>query len=227
MTAARRIVLASTNPHKVRELAEMLGGSELGGPFEVSAASELGEPPPVVEDAPTFAGNAGRKAHAIAAWLSAGGRVGASDLVLADDSGLCVDALDGGPGVHSARFAGPAATDAENNAKLVRELRRLDITRSSAHYACALCLVRVDLAPLVMESGAGEAIELRAGAIVRGRCDGEVRIEARGSGGFGYDPHFWLTDGRTMAELLPDEKARIGHRGDALRRLVTVLPALS
>ncbi len=203
-----RVVVASGNRHKVAELRDMIGRAVPGA--EVLSMKELGEPPEVEESADSFAGNATLKAQGIAAWLRALGEPGAT-LVLADDSGICVDALDGAPGVHSARFAGEPSDDAANNARLARELTTRGLSRSGARYECVLALVRVDGQPI-------------AGSTVRqffGRWPVEVRVEARGDGGFGYDPHAWLPGhDRTVAELEPEEKARLSHRGAAMAELV-------
>lgn len=124
---------------------------------------------------------------------------------LADDSGVCCAALDGAPGVHSARFAGPNATDAQNNAELVNRLRGK--TDRSAHYTCVLVALRFasDPDPLITEA----------------RWPGSIIDVPRGANGFGYDPHFWLTDLRcSAAELEPAHKNRISHRGRALAQLL-------
>jgi XTP/dITP diphosphohydrolase len=146
-----------------------------------------------VENALVKARNASRHAHLPA---------------LADDSGICVAALDGEPGVHSARFAGEPKSDQRNNAKLVALLRGQADRR--AHYYCVVVLVRHadDPEPLIAE----------------GRWHGEVIDHPRGEGGFGYDPYFLLPDlGRTAAELEPHEKHAVSHRGKALRRLLALL----
>ena len=184
MSGARRLVLASGNQHKVGELARLVAAAGL--PLRVEAAGELGALPAIVEDAPTFLGNALLKARGFAEWLVGRGVAGDA-LVLADDSGLCVDALGGAPGVYSARFAGPGAGDRANNARLVEALAAIGLDRSPAHYVCVLALVRVDGGAL---PGAAEGARW-----FEGRMDGEVRAAARGGGGFGYDPHFWIDGG--------------------------------
>lgn len=205
---SRTLWIAGTNPHKVGELTAMLTG--LRGVVPIGVAS-LGHPPGIAETAADFTGNALLKARGTAAFLAGRGIDGA-DRVLADDSGICVDALDGEPGVRSARFARPEAGDAENNAMLVARLAALGLTDSPAHYTCVLALVRVD--------GQGEPL------VVEGRCDGTVRAQARGTEGFGYDPHFWIDAGaRTFAELAPAEKAARSHRGAAVRALLAAAPA--
>ncbi len=191
----KRFVLASSNPGKVREFGELLAPLEL----EVVPQGELGiadaeEPHATfVENALAKARHASRHAHLPA---------------LADDSGICVAALDGEPGVHSARFAGEPRSETRNNEKLVRLLAGQPDRR--AHYYCVIVLVRhaEDPEPLIAE----------------GRWPGEVIAAPRGASGFGYDPHFLLPDlGRTAAELSPEEKHAVSHRGKALRRLLVLL----
>jgi len=190
-----QIVLASANAGKLREFHTLLADTGL----EVIGQGELGIEA-ADEPHPTFIENALAKAR------HASARSGLP--ALADDSGLCVAALGGEPGVRSARFAGPGATDAANNAEL---LRRLESVRDrQAHYVCVLVAVRApqDPEPLVADA----------------RWHGEIPSEGRGSSGFGYDPLFLLpTHGRTAAELTREEKNRISHRGMALRILVQQL----
>ncbi|HXF68088.1 MAG TPA: RdgB/HAM1 family non-canonical purine NTP pyrophosphatase [Burkholderiales bacterium] len=200
----RRLVLASGNPGKLREFRQML--APLG--IEVVPQSELGIAE-AHEPHGTFVENALAKArHAsLHSGLPA----------FADDSGICVEALDGAPGVYSARFAasppGAAAPAREeqdrlNNEKLVALLRGRADRR--AHYYCVIVLVRHagDPEPLIAE----------------GRWHGEVVAEPRGANGFGYDPHFLVPElGRTAAELAPEEKNALSHRGQAMRRLVELL----
>jgi XTP/dITP diphosphohydrolase len=189
-----RLVLATRNAHKVRELAGLLPGHEL-----VALPDEVELPP---EDGETFAENALGKARAAASALGTP--------AIADDSGIEAAALDGRPGVRSARFAGPEATDAENLMKLMQEAP----VGSALAYVCAIAYVDPS-------SGAEEVVE--------GRCTGTLDPHPRGGGGFGYDPAFLPDDapgdpGRTMAELSPEEKASISHRGRAARALLEVLP---
>ncbi len=191
----KRLVLASSNPGKLRELRELL--APLG--IEVVPQAALGVPD-AAEPHATFVENALAKARNAArhAKLPA----------LADDSGICVAVLNGEPGVHSARFAGEPKSDQRNNAKLVQLLAGNPDRR--AHYYCVVVLVRHadDPEPLIAE----------------GRWHGEVIDAPRGDGGFGYDPHFLLPDlGRTAAELEPHEKHAVSHRGKALRRLFALL----
>jgi XTP/dITP diphosphohydrolase len=197
----RRLVLASSNPGKLREFRQML--STLG--VEVVPQSELG-----ITDAGephgTFVENALAKARHAAA------RAGLP--AFADDSGICVKALGGAPGVRSARYAdAPAGArrdeqDGLNNGKLIAALAGNSDRR--AHYYCVIVLVRhaEDPEPLIAE----------------GRWQGEIVAAPRGEGGFGYDPHFLLPGlGRTAAELMPDEKNAISHRGQAMQRLVEMI----
>jgi XTP/dITP diphosphohydrolase len=186
-----QLVLATRNADKAREFAALLA------PHEVQALSSDVELPP--ETGATFADNALGKARAAA---TATGRP-----AIADDSGIEAAALGGAPGVHSARYAGDDATDAENLAKLLREAP----AGSALAYVCALA--HVDPA-----TGAERVFE--------GRCTGRLAAQPRGTGGFGYDPAFVPDegeDGRTMAELSPAEKDAISHRGRAARALLAWL----
>ncbi len=182
-----RLVLASRNGHKLREFARLLDGIDLE---PLAAGIEL---PPETGD--SFEANARLKAHAAAA---AGG-----EWVIADDSGIEAEALGGAPGIYSARYAGPGATDAENLAKL-----RANVPPGSAlRYVCAV----------VVAGPAG------AEHVVVGTCTGTMAPEPRGAGGFGYDPVFVPDDGdgtRAMAELSDAEKDAISHRGRAARALM-------
>jgi XTP/dITP diphosphohydrolase len=198
------LVVATTNRGKLEELRTLLAGL----PVEVRAVAEvLRDPPHVVEDGATFADNAVTKAKTIAHATMM--------LTLADDSGLEVDVLDGRPGVRSARFAHPRATDAENNAALLAALDALgdppEAAGFRARFRCVLALVD----PF---SGGGEP------RLVEGTCDGTITRTPRGSGGFGYDPLFVLdkTD-TTMAELGEAEKNRVSHRGRAFAALLPML----
>jgi XTP/dITP diphosphohydrolase len=183
-----RLVLATRNEHKLRELAQLMRPIELD-----PLSGEVTLPP---ETGTTFADNALGKARAAAA---ATGRT-----AIADDSGIEAAALSGAPGVWSARFAGEDATDEENLVKLLREVRPGGDTRVA--YVCAIACV---------EPGGREHL-------VHGRCEGRLTHEPRGTGGFGYDPAFVPDDhpgDLTMAELTPEEKDAISHRGRAAREL--------
>ena len=192
-----RLLVATTNPGKVAELTPLLAG--LGWePCGLDAYAGL---PPAVEDGETLAENAAAKALHWAAL---------TDLpVLADDSGLEVAALDGAPGVHSARFAGEHADAAANNALLLERLTGVDDRR--ARFACCLAMAQ------------GRRITLA----VQGHCDGHILEAPRGTGGFGYDPLFVpaapRAGGRSFAELSRDEKATLSHRGLALVALARAL----
>ena len=188
-----RLVLATRNAHTVRELAALLEGYDVAPlPDGVSLPPETGE---------TFAANALIKARAAAAATG--------QPAVADDSGICAAALDGLPGVRSARYAADDATDEENLAKLLREVPADGDTRVA--YVCAMAYV---------EPGGAERV-------VHGRCEGRLTHEPRGGGGFGYDPAFipddYPGDERTMAELDPEEKDSISHRGRAARALAIQL----
>ncbi|MCR9161944.1 MAG: non-canonical purine NTP pyrophosphatase [Nannocystaceae bacterium] len=212
MSGPLRLVVASGNRHKVRELAAMLEAAPT--PVAVRGLDAFPDAPSVPETAETFEGNAALKARGIADYLATLAEPG-DTVVLADDSGIAVDALGGAPGVYSARFSGEGATDATNNAKLVTSLQSLGRTSSAAHYACVLALCRVD----------GATIGDEAMLHFEGRWNVEVRVEARGNGGFGYDPHAWIEDGaRTVAELGGAEKASRSHRGAAFRALLEAWP---
>jgi XTP/dITP diphosphohydrolase len=192
------LVVATGNRGKLEEIRALLAGL----PVDVRAVGDLlPTPPRVVEDGATFADNAVKKARAVAAATMC--------LTLADDSGLEVDLLDGRPGVHSARFAGERATDAENNAALLTALGAFDASvlhekGLGARFRCVLALVD----PF---TGGGEPRQ------TEGVCEGTITRTARGSGGFGYDPLFVVQGSeRTMAELTDDEKSQVSHRARAL-----------
>lgn len=203
-----RMIVASGNRHKISEFRGVL--EPLG--FDVVGLDRLSDVPVIEETAGTFVGNADLKALGIASAARAQGEPGET-WVVADDSGICIDALGGQPGVTSARFAGPDATDADNNARLVAELTHLGLDRSPAHYRCVLSLVRVDARdpPRHFE----------------GRWNVEMRTSSAGNGGFGYDPHAWLPDGRSVAMLNADEKAGSSHRGQALADLLAAVRSSS
>lgn len=200
----RRLIVATGNSGKLREFRTLLAGL----PFEVRSLGELGLPSPE-ETGATFLENALLKArHAAAAMASGGAAVAA----MADDSGLEVDALGGAPGIFSARYAGVGADDRANNSKLVAALAGVPMERRRARYRCALALVfeAKDAPPLIAE-GVWEGVILEA---------------PLGSGGFGYDPYFWLPDlGATAAQLDPAQKNRLSHRGRAMRALREQLTA--
>lgn len=190
------LYLATGNPHKAEEFGELLRAV----PVVVKSAGALpGGMPEVEETGERFAENAALKAHALAAKAPAG------SWVLADDSGLCVDALGGAPGVHSARYAGAGGDAAANTALLLRELAGVEGEHRTARFVCVLCLVA---------GGGGEAVYLE------GRCEGRILEAARGNGGFGYDPVFCPAgEWRSFAEMGEAEKHARSHRGAAVARL--------
>ena len=194
------LLIASRNAHKAGEIAAILGDD-----ITVQTLAKFPAAPEVVEDGDTFAANAVKKATEIAAWLGSQARPG---LVLADDSGLEVDALDGAPGIHSARYAGgdDNAPDDANNAKLLRELAGVPDDNRGAQFHCVLALVAL-----------GQAAEVRT---FEGICRGRITQAQAGRGGFGYDPLF-VPDGHDLsfAELGPDIKNSISHRARALAKL--------
>jgi XTP/dITP diphosphohydrolase len=195
-----KFYLASGNAHKAREFQALADASAL--PVEIISAVAIGGMPPVAEDTGSFAGNARKKARTLKERLPAG------SWALADDSGLCVDALDGAPGVESAYYAGPRASGAENLAKLVTVVRDVPEDKRAAHFVCVLVLVEPD--------GEEHTFE--------GRCDGKLRREPAGTGGFGYDPLF-VPEGfdRAFAELDGEVKNRLSHRGRAWAKLTAWL----
>jgi XTP/dITP diphosphohydrolase len=192
-TRRPRLVLATRNPHKVREISELLAGSGV----TVLSAGDLPDVPDVVEDGANLEENAVKKAAIIAAVTGLP--------ALADDTGLEVDALGGAPGVVSARYAGPGATYDENNRKLLDALAGVPPPGRRASFRCVVAL----------------AVPGAAVRSVEGRTDGVILDAPRGDGGFGYDPVF-LPDGhtRTYAEMDPAEKNEVSHRGKAMRAAI-------
>jgi len=187
-----RLLLATRNAHKTREFSEILGPH-----FVVRDLSMEAEAPVVEETGSTFAENAILKAVAVSKW--SGG------LVVADDSGLEVDALNGAPGVYSARYAGPGATDEENIARLLSELHQSGAHAPfTARFRCVLALAR-----------AGHVTETFEGSV-----EGTIVEPPRGQGGFGYDPVFQPAElSQTFGEIAAEEKNRMSHRADAIRLL--------
>jgi XTP/dITP diphosphohydrolase len=210
-TGARpRVVIATRSEHKLRELRELL---QLEG-IDLVSLDDLGTEGDPVEDAKTFEGNAALKARFA---------VRATGLPsLADDSGLEVDALGGGPGVRTRRYAGENATDADNNAKLLAALDGLPPASRGARYVCVLALA------LPGDAGARGGQPL---TFARGTCRGRIAAAPRGSGGFGYDPIFEPASeppgGRTLGLWSPVEKNAISHRARAARRMAPRLAALA
>ncbi|WP_037605366.1 RdgB/HAM1 family non-canonical purine NTP pyrophosphatase [Streptacidiphilus rugosus] len=197
----RKLVLATRNAHKVGELRAILGAAGLE--VDLVGADAFPEIPDVAETGVTFAENALLKAHALAR--------GTGLPAVADDSGLCVDVLGGAPGIFSARWSGRHGDDRANLDLLLAQLSDIAAPHRAAHFACA--------AALALPDGTERVVE--------GRLRGTLRFEPVGSGGFGYDP-ILQPDGHTVtcAELTPDQKNAISHRGEAFRGLVPVVREL-
>jgi XTP/dITP diphosphohydrolase len=220
----KTLVIATRNAHKVEEIRAILGNA-----FTYRTIGEFGGAPTTVEDAVTFAGNATKKAVELAQWLSTQTRLarGTEAFVLADDSGLEVDALNGAPGVHSARFAAldtglPGnSPDAENSAKLLRLIEGVPMEQRTARFRCVLALTPVLPEPAEPASPVclNTDVELQT-QIFQGTCEGRIEFAPRGQGGFGYDPLF-VPQGfdQTFAELGEDIKNRLSHRAKALAEL--------
>ncbi len=195
-----KLYLASGNAHKVQEFQTL--ADESGLEIEILSARSIGGMPPVEEDTGTFVGNARKKAWALKEKLPP------EAWVLADDSGLCVDALGGAPGVESAYFAGPEGDSAANLAKLVRVMRDIPEAQRGAHFICVLVMIDADGKEHLFE----------------GRCEGRLLVEPRGGHGFGYDPLIVPAgQEKSLAELGEAEKNRISHRGRAWGALKSVL----
>jgi XTP/dITP diphosphohydrolase len=202
----RRILIATSNAGKLRDFA----GAAVARGVEVAAIPNFASLPPVVEDGDTFEANARKKAESYSRYAPA-------EIVIADDSGLEVDALDGAPGVHSARYAAPdlhskqpheadANTDDEaNNARVLRELKNVPPKGRSARFVCVLVAAR----------------DGRTLNVFRGEAQGIILDDPRGSNGFGYDPLFYFPQiKKTFAELTAEEKSRYSHRGAAFRKFL-------
>ena len=222
LTRHSPLYLASSNPGKLCEFREAASARGI----HVKPLPGIESLPACIEDGRSFEENARKKALHYSAYVSGP--------VFADDSGISVDALRGAPGVFSARFARPDATDDENNRKLLQELRRLDtaassspaspraaleqrgvplkvaneLSRRAAHYVCVIALAQCG----------------RILCVTEGRAHGVILDEPRGTGGFGYDPYFFYAPlGKTFAELKPEEKFAVSHRGEAFRKLLDFL----
>ncbi len=226
------LLLATRNEHKTGEIRAILGAK-----FRYLTLNDFPDAPAVVEDAGTFGGNATKKAVQLARWLvgSAAARgPSPATFVLADDSGLEVDALQGAPGVHSARFAAldtgqPGnSSSTENNAKLVRLLQSVPLEKRTARFRCVLALTPV--LPALAQSASpvcyADAFETQT-ELFEGACAGRIDFAPRGRGGFGYDPLF-VPQGyqQTFAELGEEVKNRLSHRARALAQLRRRLEAL-
>ena len=195
-----RLVVASRNPGKLREIADLLAGHGIS----VVGIDHFPEVPEVVEDGNSFAENATKKAREPALRLT--------EWVMGEDSGLVVTALHGAPGIFSARYSGPRATDEANNAKLMQELATVPNERRAAHYVCNVA---------VADPTGTIRLQLEA------ECHGRITMEARGTNGFGYDPYFLIPEyHRTFGELSPVVKRHLSHRGRAFERLIPQLVRL-
>lgn len=189
-----KIFLATGNKHKIDEIKAIFKNLK---DVEILSIKDGIEIPEVVEDGDTFEANSAKKAIEIAKFTGM--------ITIADDSGLCVDALDGAPGVYSARYSGDGATDSSNNEKLVKNLK--GIKNRKAHFVSVVTLGKPD----------GRVYSFR------GEVEGEIIDTPRGDKGFGYDPHFYIEKyGKTLAEM-PDVKNLISHRANALKKLETEL----
>jgi XTP/dITP diphosphohydrolase len=207
------IVIATRNAHKVGEIRAILGGA-----FQILTLNDFPDPPKVVEDADTFAGNATKKAVELARWLAVNfppTRRSSPLFVLADDSGLEVDALDGAPGVHSARFAALDSAksgntpDADNNAKLLQMLKDVPFEKRRARFHCVIALVAID-----------SQSAIRNPQLFDGACEGRIGFAPQGKNGFGYDPLFMPVGfEQSFAELGEDVKNKLSHRAKALEEL--------
>jgi non-canonical purine NTP pyrophosphatase (RdgB/HAM1 family) len=194
--SSQKLILASGNPGKLREYEVLAGGHALALQLLPGFAAILEFP----ENAPTFAENAAGKAFYYSKH--------ADGLVFADDSGLVVPALDGAPGVLSARYAGPGASSEQRNEKLLGALHGKTGAERGAFFVCVIAL----------------ALRGRCLAVVSGKVDGEILEAPRGAGGFGYDPVFYFPElGKSFAELNAAEKNQHSHRGNAFRRLMAIL----
>ncbi|MFP4473298.1 MAG: XTP/dITP diphosphatase [Candidatus Omnitrophota bacterium] len=196
------LIVASKNPGKLREIRELMAEFDL----RVRSLADYPGHPEIVEDGGSFEENAAKKALTISRWTEG--------LVMGEDSGLEVDALEGRPGIYSARYSGEGATDESNNQLLLRELNDVPQEKRTARYRCAVVLSR----------GADILVS------VEGTCEGAIAPEPAGSNGFGYDPLFFLPQyGRTFGQLDPQIKAQISHRAEAVNKfkdaLRAVLPA--
>lgn len=187
----KRIVLATRNEAKSAELQRMLADL----PLEVRTLRDYPHVPPLPEEGETYEANARSKALAVARWLN--------EVALADDSGLEVDYLEGQPGARSARFLGDEATDEDRNREILRRLEGVPPENRTARYRAVVAVAFPDGRVYTFE----------------GTCEGAIALEPRGTGGFGYDPIFYLPElDRTVAELNPQEKDLISHRGQAVRK---------
>ncbi|WP_332629165.1 XTP/dITP diphosphatase [Halalkalibacter flavus] len=187
----KEIVIATQNKGKIAEFKQLFEG------LEVRSLLDYPNIPDIVEDGMTFAENAAKKAETLATYLNR--------MVIADDSGLQVDALDGRPGVYSARYAGPSKNDIDNMDKVLRELKDIPSEDRTARFICLIAVASPNQETKIYE----------------GTCEGIITNEARGTNGFGYDPIFYVPDlEKTMAQLTVEEKNKRSHRANALKQLL-------
>ena len=199
MTKEFKLILATSNKDKAREIAEILSDT----PFVVTTMKEEGYDPDIVEDGKTFEENALIKARTVHA-LAEGA------YVMADDSGLCIDALDGAPGIYSARFCGENSTYPEKFAKIFEMLKDVPEEKRTAKFVCSIAVVRPDGSEFT----------------VRGEVCGVLHEKPMGNGGFGYDPIFYVPEfGMTTAQMTKEQKNSISHRGKASRAMAEKLKA--
>jgi XTP/dITP diphosphohydrolase len=221
------LIIATRNAHKLQEIRAILSDK-----FRFLTLNDFPGAPKTVEDANSFAGNATKKAVELAKWIAVSGtgvtpvRFENEDaFVLADDSGLEVDALNGAPGIYSARFAamdsGENSSDGRNNEKLLRLLENVSAEKRTARFRCVIALTPIVLPGRESESSVcyADEAELRT-EIFDGACEGEIAFTPSGQGGFGYDPLFVPNGfGKSFAELGEGEKNKISHRAKALEKL--------
>ena len=220
-----KLLIATRNAHKVGEIRAILGAQ-----FQFLTLNDFSDAPGVVEDAATFAGNAAKKAVELAKWVAEKHPTSNTEhrtphFVLADDSGLEVDALNGAPGVHSARFAAVDSAksgntpDSDNNAKLLQLLRGVLEEKRTARFRCVIALVAVPVGKIDAASPVCYTDEFEPQTF-DGVCEGRIIFEPRGENGFGYDPLFVPVGfEQTFAELGEDVKNKLSHRAKALGKL--------
>ncbi|MGA2802199.1 MAG: non-canonical purine NTP pyrophosphatase [Verrucomicrobiota bacterium] len=231
------LLIATHNPHKVGEIREILGSQS-----QFLTLNDFPEAPKIVEDANTFDGNAVKKAVELMKWINSKHRTSniehpTPNFVLADDSGLEVDALNGAPGVHSARFAAldrsadnlsANSTDAENNAKLLRLLKDVPAEKRTARFHCVMALMAVQSPPVFAALRRGKKSKAQSPQLFDGVCEGRIALKPRGQNGFGYDPLFVPVGfEQTFAELGDAVKNKLSHRAKALEKLRIYLNKLS
>jgi XTP/dITP diphosphohydrolase len=193
------ILVATGNKGKISEIAQIL--EDL--PIRLISLADMDDPPDLIEDGDTFEQNAEKKAWTVAKRFNI--------VSMADDSGICVDALQGGPGVFSARYGGEGLDDEKRRIHLLREMAHIPETERTARFVCVICLAWPD----------GRTI------FFRGECEGVIVFEPKGEGGFGYDPVFYYEPAqKTFAEMAPEEKNLVSHRYRALQKMKECLESL-